>query len=146
MLRRLRSLLGLGAPTSLGARGERVAARRLRNAGYRVLARNVRLAGGEIDLLAVDPSGKVLVVVEVKSRRVLTDAGDARTPEAAITADKRQRLTRLAQAAAKHPSARSLGTRAVRIDVVAVDFDRTGRRALDVRHYPSAVGVPAGSR
>jgi putative endonuclease len=49
-----------------GRRGERVVARYLRRCGLRILARNVRCGGGEIDLVALD--GDTLVFVEVKSR------------------------------------------------------------------------------
>ena len=51
----------------LGAFGERVAAHRLEAAGMTILARNVRVPGGEIDLLCRD--GADTVCVEVRTRR-----------------------------------------------------------------------------
>lgn len=145
MFARLRQAVFGRERGSLGARGERVAARRLRNAGFRVLGRNVRLAGGEIDLLCLDPEGSSLVVVEVKSRVLragdVDHTRDARRPEASITADKRARLSRLAQAAARDRRITPGGVNRLRIDVVAIDFDPAGKRVIDVRHYPSAVGV-----
>src|ERR1700704_4949873 len=49
----------------LGERGENVAARELRNKGYRILTRNFKCVMGEIDIVARD--GKTLVFVEVKT-------------------------------------------------------------------------------
>ncbi|HSP35400.1 MAG TPA: YraN family protein, partial [Thermoanaerobaculia bacterium] len=54
---------------SLGARGERRAAWFYRLRGYRVVARNVRLHSGEIDLVV--RRGRTLVIAEVKTRQSL---------------------------------------------------------------------------
>ena len=54
------------AARRLGRRGERTAARYLARQGLRILARNVHLGRGEIDLVALD--GPTLVFVEVKAR------------------------------------------------------------------------------
>src|SRR5947207_7857205 len=51
---------------TLGDRGENVAARYLRNQGYRILTRNFRCPLGEIDIVARD--GRTLVFCEVKTR------------------------------------------------------------------------------
>ncbi len=59
----------------LGRTGERLAERHLRRSGYRLLARNFRAAGAEIDLVAAE--GDTIVFVEVKTRRDLK-AGQAR--------------------------------------------------------------------
>ena len=48
---------------SLGRMGEGVAAKILKGAGYRIIERNYRCRGGEIDLVALD--GKTVVFVEV---------------------------------------------------------------------------------
>jgi putative endonuclease len=50
----------------IGNYGERVAAAFLRRQGYRVLTRNYRVTGGEIDLVC--RHGDILVFVEVRSR------------------------------------------------------------------------------
>src|SRR5881396_2784363 len=62
----------------LGERGENLAARELRNKGYRIIARNFKCVMGEIDIVARD--GKTLVFVEVKTRA----SDDAVTPEEQI--------------------------------------------------------------
>ncbi len=74
----------------LGERGENVAARHLRNAGYRIITRNFRCELGEIDIIARD--GKTLVFVEVKTR-----AYDDPTPEEQVNLAKQQTLTRVAK-------------------------------------------------
>ena len=50
-----------------GHSAEDKAVQLLRKKGYRILGRNVRLAGGELDLIADDQG--VLVFIEVKARR-----------------------------------------------------------------------------
>ncbi len=131
-LRRL--LLRPGAPADPIARaGEDAAARHLGSRGFRLLGRNLRLSFGEVDILAEDPDGRTIVLVEVKSRR--REPGRAAPPpEASITAYKSRKL--LALAAALQRLNRWQG-RPVRIDVVAVDFTPDG--AATVRHHADAV-------
>ncbi len=69
MLSFLRNLFNAETPRdALGDRGENVAARYLRNRGYKIIVRNFRCDLGEIDIVARD--GKTLVFVEVKTRRL----------------------------------------------------------------------------
>ena len=56
----------LSTAREIGNYGERVAAAFLRRHGYRVLIRNYKTPGGEIDLVC--RHGEVLVFVEVKTR------------------------------------------------------------------------------
>jgi putative endonuclease len=55
-----------------GRRGEEIAARYLADHGYKIIGRNFRIRGGEIDIIAIDPSEgaghEALVFVEVKTR------------------------------------------------------------------------------
>lgn len=74
----------------LGQRGENVAAKHLRNLGYRIITRNFRCPMGEIDIIARD--GKTLVFVEVKTRQ-----SDEVPPEQQVHLDKQQRLIRAAR-------------------------------------------------
>jgi putative endonuclease len=75
-----------------GDAAEALVAERLEAAGWRILGRKVRVGRAELDLVAVDPSGPALVVVEVRwrSRR---DFGLA---EETIGRSKRARLRRAA--------------------------------------------------
>jgi len=77
---------------SIGANAEAVAARAVTARGYIVIARNVRSRAGELDIVCRD--GDAFVFCEVKARRP-SSFGVA---VEAITAEKRRRLERLAQA------------------------------------------------
>lgn len=107
----------------LGRRGEAHAARLLRRDGYRVLARNARTAAGEADLVAIDPDGRTLVVVEVKSR------ASAAGPRPAVSLrppqiDRLRRIATLLARANPHD-----GTpRPARVDLYELIFD--GRRCI----------------
>lgn len=120
---------------SLGARGERLAARYLKKRKYNVIGRNVRSGMGEIDLVAIAPDKRTLVIVEVKTRRA-PDAVTPHTPrpEDAITRDKRQRLLRLAQVEATR---RGMDRAPLRIDVIAIDTHDDKKPTL--RHHENAV-------
>jgi putative endonuclease len=104
---------------SLGRRGENAAARYLRRHGYRILARNFRAAGAEIDLIAME--GDTLVFVEVKTRLGI----GAGTPQEAVGEQKQRRIRRAAELyAVRHYTAEQ----PVRFDVVAVLGQGRGRR------------------
>lgn len=77
--------------TARGREGEALAARFLEGRGLKVVERNFRVRGGEIDLICRD--GKALVFVEVRLRS-RSDFGGA---AASIGAAKRQRLILAAQ-------------------------------------------------
>ncbi len=74
-----------------GKFGEDYTADYLLNKGMKIISRNFRRKGGELDIVALD--GKMLVVVEVKARKFgsLTDGLDAMTPK------KLQSIVRTAQ-------------------------------------------------
>src|SRR2546430_8972407 len=74
----------------LGARGEHLACRFLRNLGYKIICRNFHCGVGEIDIVARD--GKTLVFVEVKTR-----ADDEPTPEEQVNSAKQHQLTKAAR-------------------------------------------------
>ena len=94
-----------------GRYGEDAATEHLRRKGLRILARNVRTALGEIDLVALD--GDVVVFVEVKARRSSNGLE-------AVDVRKQRRLARLALA---FLSRAGWMDRAARFDVVAVASD-----------------------
>ena len=83
-------------PKPLGERGEIVAARFLKRAGYRIVTTRLKQRYGEIDIVAVD--GHTVVFVEVKTRRL-----DLTTqPAEAVDQTRQQRLTRAALAFLKY--------------------------------------------
>ncbi|HEX3357293.1 MAG TPA: YraN family protein [Tepidisphaeraceae bacterium] len=117
------------APDPLGERGENVAAKYLRNQGYKILERNFRTAVGEVDIIARDK--KTLVFVEVKTR-----AYDDPTPEEQVNTIKQHQLTKAAKmylmrfGQPQPPS---------RFDVVAVVWP-TGQPPI-IRHTTDAFGA-----
>lgn len=113
---------------SAGAQGERLAAGHLKKQGYRILASNLRLAGGEIDILALSPDGRTVAVVEVKTS--ITHA----LPELRVDAGKQRRLAQSAVVAARRFK---LMDRIIRFDVIAVVLPR-GDAPLVIRHIPGA--------
>ncbi|HKS96402.1 MAG TPA: YraN family protein [Terriglobia bacterium] len=108
---------GLRAPhLATGRRGETLAYWYLRQAGYKIVARNrpSDQQAGELDLVAWD--GPVLSFVEVKTRT----SAEAGPPEAAVNGAKRTRIARTAKEYLRH-----LGGRRVtyRFDIVSVSWD-----------------------
>jgi len=95
----------------LGDHGEDLAAAALKKQGYKILERNYVTPLGEIDLIA--RQGKVLVVVEVKTRKS-TRFG---SPQEGVSVTKQGRLRRLAEYYLK---AKRLTGSPLRFDVVAV--------------------------
>jgi putative endonuclease len=122
----------------LGRLGEQLACEHFERLGFRVLERNVRSRGGEIDLIAFD--GTTLVFVEVKTRRARAApaaGADRAGPRAAAGSDpgplaglrsrqrarvRRQAVAWLCDRRRQRPSAR-----AIRLDAVGVTVDASGR-------------------
>ncbi|WP_244963386.1 YraN family protein [Actinomyces trachealis] len=106
----------------LGRQGEAITASHLEAQGWRVLDRNWRPGPstdgqaplrGELDLVALDPAG-ALVVVEVKTRRTERYG----PPAAAVGPGKLHRLRLLAAAWVRNHDRE--GNRPLRLDVVSV--------------------------
>jgi putative endonuclease len=109
------------SPHRYGRIAEEIAAWRLRLAGYRIVGRNVRVAGREIDVLA--RRGRLLVICEVKARRTSSYGA----PLEAVGLEKQRRLRRAAEIlVSRDPTVDT-----VRFDVITVD-------GLSVRHLPAA--------
>jgi putative endonuclease len=101
----------------LGEFGERVAALHLEAKGFRVVGTNIRLLGGEIDLIACNES--TTVFVEVRTRR-----GERYgTPEESISARK---ASKLLSVAAEYLERHAELPQAARIDLVAIAMDAGG--------------------
>ena len=117
---------------SLGDKGERFAARWLSRQGYCILHRKYRIGDDEADLIALDPNGRTIVIVEVKTR-----ATDEPPPEAAIDRHKQFRLARLAARLAKRPSFRD---RPLRFDAIGVVWPDHGKP--QIKHFVAAFDAP----
>jgi putative endonuclease len=110
----------------LGQRGENVAAKFLRNLGYKILLRNFRCETGEIDIVARD--GKTIVFVEVKTR-----VTDDPTPEEQVNTIKQHQITK---AAKFYMSRYGTPQPPARFDVVAIVWP-SGREPR-IRHTTDA--------
>ncbi|MBO0880228.1 MAG: YraN family protein [Mycobacterium sp.] len=114
----------------LGALGEQLAADHLAGLGLQVLTRNWRCRYGELDVIAVDPTTRTVVFVEVKTRTGDGFGGLAQ----AVTGQKLRRLRRLAGWWLATQDGRWA---AIRIDVIGV---RVGRRRIPEIIHLQGVG------
>ena len=110
---------------AVGRSAEAAAAQALAARGYAVVARNVRSRTGEIDLVCRD--GATFVFCEVKARR---PSGFGVAAEA-LTAVKRRRLARLAEAYLARVGRRGA---TFRLELAAVDLE--GERPARVSVLP----------
>lgn len=97
----------------VGKEGEEIAEGYLKKKGFRMVERNYRCRGGEVDLIALDR--RVIVFVEVKARN---DASFG-SPLESVHPRKQQRMTR---AALIFLSEHKLHHRDARFDVVGISF------------------------
>ena len=114
---------------ALGRRGEDAAALFLRRAGYKILERNYRTPVGELDIVA--RSGKLIVFVEVKTRR----SSAFGTPQEAVGTHKQRQIVRAAQWYLGDGGGKGLQPR---FDVIAV-LERDGEPQIE--HLVDAFGV-----
>jgi putative endonuclease len=112
----------------IGRQGEEIAASYFAKRGYKILQRNWRCPGGELDL--VMEQGQTLIFVEVRTRQ-----GQRFGPaEESITPAKQSRLIELAQTYLQETETLH---RSWRIDVAAV---KLGPGLPQVKHIENAVG------
>ncbi len=128
LVERLTAWMAGRAPRPRGSRGagwdwERLAEKRLVEAGYRILERNFRARSGELDFVAIENG--VLCFIEVKGRRRL-GFGE---PAAAVTAEKRRRIFRAAET---WLARRRTDEPACRFDVVAILEEEKGQPKVDI--------------
>ena len=131
ILERLARWLTSPAPSdTLGACGERAAARFLKGKRYRILATNWRCDGGEVDIIARD--GQWLVFVEVKTRRA-----EFVTPEEQVHSFKEGRVRHAADVYLARQRRRGADELLVRFDIVAVVWLEGAKRPT-IRHIEHA--------
>jgi putative endonuclease len=115
-------------PKPLGERGELIAARFLKRAGYRIVTTRLKQRYGEIDIVAVD--GHTVVFVEVKTRRL-----DLTTqPAEAVDETRQRRLTRAALAFQKYHGLLEYPSR---FDVIEIVWAADGTEPK-IRHITDA--------
>ncbi len=99
--------------TAVGNKGEELACQYLKKQGYKILEKNFRIRGGEIDIIAKDKD--YLVFVEVKTRY----SHEYGLPKDAMTPWKIRYLLKTAQF---YLLKVKWGNRPYRLDFVGVDF------------------------
>jgi putative endonuclease len=114
---------------AVGVVGENAAAQHLVDQGMKLLDRNWRGTGGELDIVALSERG-VLAVVEVKTRTGTTFG----PPTLAVTATKYARLRRLA---AQWVEAHDHRVGEIRIDIIGVVVSPSGS-VLTIEHLEGA--------
>lgn len=99
--------------TSRGNEGENLACEYLKKLGYKILERNYRIRGGEIDIVAYDK--EYLVFIEVKTR----SSHDFGLPVEAMTAWKIKYLLKTAEF---YLQKINWGDKPYRLDFISIDF------------------------
>lgn len=112
--------------TGNGQLGENLAFGYLKKLGYKIIDRNFRIRGGEIDIIAIDKETVVYIEVKTRSSKIFG------TPEESVNKYKLYFLERAAKFyRAKHPNL----PLAERIDVIAIDLDNSD---VKLRHIKNA--------
>ena len=112
-------------PLVFGKQSEEIAAQFLLSKGYRILERNYRTPGGELDLITLD--GDVLVFVEVKARRRMGFG------EPAFAVDRRKQR-HLIRASLFYLTRKRIQNRSCRFDIVVIQETGDGRQRIDLIH------------
>jgi putative endonuclease len=103
--------------TAIGQSGEHAAAAFLTKKGFRIIQTNYRVAGAEVDIIAL--TGRILCFVEVKTRK----SSDFGAPEAFVHLAKQRKIIRAAKVFSARKAYRECQ---VRFDVVSIIRDGNG--------------------
>lgn len=114
---------------STGLKGEEIAANFLIAHGFRIIERNFRCKGGEVDIIAREAGSGDLVFVEVKARRGLSYG----VPQLAVTGFKQRQISK---AALTWLSKNRLHNAIARFDVIAILLHTGG--AHQIEHIKNA--------
>ncbi len=114
----------IGSNKGTGQLGEEIASQFLTSRSYRILERNFRCKGGEVDIIARDPEDKSLVFIEVKARRDLSYG----VPQLAVTPFKQRQISK---AALTWLSKNRLHDTNARFDVIAILLHTDGQHAVE---------------
>lgn len=109
---------------SVGKLGEEIATAFLTARGYRILERNFRCKGGEVDIITRDPGDKSLIFLEVKARRGLSYG----VPQLAVTPFKQRQISK---AALTWLSQNRLHDTNARFDVIAILLAGNGQHEIE---------------
>lgn len=113
-----------GGNRDTGSQGEEIAVAFLTARGFRILERNFRCKGGEVDIVAREAGSGCLVFVEVKARRGLSYG----VPQLAVNQFKQRQISK---AALTWLSRQRLHDRDARFDVIAILLTDDGRHKVE---------------
>ena len=113
--------------TDIGNKGEDLACQILKKNGYKIIERNYRIRGGEIDIVAKDKD--TLVFVEVKTRW----SHEYGLPSESMTPWKIRSLLKTARF---YVQKINWGDKEYRLDFVSVDFTCPDSSGADSRDNP----------
>ena len=102
---------------TIGQSGEQAAVVFLKNKGFRIIQTNYRVAGAEVDIIAL--TGRTLCFIEVKTRK----SSDYGLPEAFVHLAKQRKIIRAAKFFSTRKPYREY---LVRFDVVSIISDENG--------------------
>jgi putative endonuclease len=113
--RQFRERQTLSPDAAMGRRGEDLAHRYLKGAGFKVIARNYRPGEGEAEVDIIARDGDTIVFVEVKARA----SAEYGSPDRAIGQDKQKRIV---SAARRYASRAGIEWNQVRFDTISIVF------------------------
>jgi putative endonuclease len=102
---------------AIGQSGEQAAVVFLKNKGFQIIETNYRVAGAEVDIIAL--TGRVLCFIEVKTRK----SSDYGLPESFVHLAKQRKIIRAAKFFSTRKAYREY---LVRFDVVSIIRDENG--------------------
>lgn len=120
------------SPRELGMLGELIAIDYFRERGYALLEQGYRCPEGEADLVLLDELDDVVVMAEIKTRRVALDCNTRVFPEEAVDAQKQRRYRRIASCYLMD----HYPLKAIRFDAVGVTI--RGGHIAEIEHQYNA--------
>ena len=123
---------------TIGSLGEKHAARMLKKAGYKILAKNLHQSHDEIDIIATNKTN--LVFVEVKTRSVDNVEQSVGLAASAVNYEKQYHLIRAAKQYVLRNSKHSFNKQC-RFDVIEIYFDKKSGKVCKTNHIINAFGI-----
>ena len=120
------------SPRELGMLGELITIDYFNERGYTLLEQGYRCTEGEADLVLLDELDDVVVMAEVKTRRVALDCTTRVFPEEAVDAQKQRRYRRIASCYLME----HYPLKAIRFDAVGVTI--RGGHIAEIEHQYNA--------
>ena len=124
----------------IGDLGEGLAVKFLKKNHYKVLNRNLHFSHNELDIVAFHRKTKMIVFVEVKTRRVDNDLySPYGTPSSAVTRQKQLRTIQAAKGFLRENL--KFNKYQPRFDVIEVYLSKADQSLLSINHIENAFGL-----